>query len=71
MSDRGRVHVADAVMAAVVLVAFLGLEPVYTALVSDIVAASGPLTALLMRLVVPFVLIGVVVSVGVSARRRV
>ena len=70
MNDRARVHVPDAVMAAAVSVAILGTAPVYYDLISMLSTESGPLGTLLLELVVPFMLVGVIISVGVSARRR-
>jgi hypothetical protein len=55
-------------MAGAVSVALLGAAPVYYDLIDSIPA--GPLGALLLDLVVPFMLLGIVISVGVSARRR-
>jgi len=68
MNERARVHVPDVVMAGAVSVAMLGAAPVYYDLIDSIPA--GPLGALLLDLVVPFMLLGIVISVGVSARRR-
>ena len=70
MNDRGRVHVPDAVMAVAVSVAVLGTAPVYYDLIGTLSSESGPLGSLLLELVVPFMLVGVIISVGVSARRR-
>lgn len=71
MSDRAKVHVSDLIMAVVVSAAALALAPVVYDLVGDLSASAGPLSSMLGMLVVPLIFIGIVVSVSVSARRRV
>lgn len=70
-TDRARVHASDIAMAVLVSVAALAMSPAYYELITDISAESGPLSALLLQLVVPFIFISVVISIGISARRRV
>lgn len=70
MNDRAKIHVSDVVMATVVTVAALALSPVIYDLAGLIAADAGPLGSMLALIVVPLLLIGIVVSVGVSARRR-
>lgn len=70
MNNRARVHVPDVVMAGAVSVALLGVAPVYYDLIDTISNSAGPLGTLLLDLVVPFMFLGIIISVGVSARRR-
>lgn len=67
--DRGRVHVTDIVVASVVAVGSYALAPVYYDLSSVISASADPLSQLLLELVIPFLFLGIVVSVGLSAGR--
>lgn len=69
--DRARVHVTDVVVATVVSIAAYALGPVYYDLIADVRPYADPLSELLLELIVPFLFLGIIVSVGVSARRRV
>lgn len=60
----------DVIVAAVTSVATLALAPAFYDLRDVIAQDAGPLGSLLLQLVVPALLIGIVVSVAVSARRR-
>lgn len=70
IDGRARIHVTDVVMAAVVTIVSLALSPVYYDLVDTITAHAGPLGTVLLELVVPFLYLGIIISVGVSAMRR-
>lgn len=70
MNDRGRVQVTDVVTALSVVVALLYLSPAFGALVSELQAEVGPLTTILLSLIVPSIAFGIVISIGVSASRR-
>jgi hypothetical protein len=67
---RGRIQIPDVLIGGAVSIALLGAAPAYQAVIGDITAEAGPLSELLLELVVPFMFIGVIVSLGVSARRR-
>lgn len=71
MNNRARVHVSDIIMASVVSVTALALAPAYYDVIKMITDHAGPLSTLLLELVVPFLFLGVVLSVAVSAQRRV
>lgn len=69
MRDRGAVQMSDVVLTFFSVVALLALAPVlnrFTGMVSDV---ADPFSALLLQLVVPAIIIGILLSVGVSARR--
>jgi hypothetical protein len=70
MRDSGRVQLTDVVIAAVVSIAAYALGPVYYDMIEIIAADAGPLSQLMLQLMVPFLFIGIIISVGVSARRR-
>ncbi|RDZ65975.1 hypothetical protein C5B90_06405 [Haloferax sp. Atlit-12N] len=65
---RAELQLVDAVMGFFVLVAILALAPFTYQFIGMVSAESDPLTALLMQLIPPLLLIGLVVSIGVSAR---
>jgi len=70
MRDRGKVQLTDVVIAAVVSIASYALAPVYYDMIGVITADADPLSELMLQLVVPFLFLGIIISVGVSARRR-
>lgn len=65
------VQVTDAIMTFVVSVALLALSPVIFEFTTLIGTEADPLTGLILQLAVPLFFVAVIVSVGVSARRRV
>ena len=67
--NRARVHVPDVIIAVAVTVAALGAGPVFYDLVGIIAGSAGPMETLLLQLVLPMLLIGIAISIGVSARR--
>jgi hypothetical protein len=69
MRDRARVQVTDVVVVSTVTIASFSLAPVYYDLIGTITAVADPLSALLLELVVPMLFLGIVISLGVSARR--
>lgn len=69
IDDRGALHLADTVLALVVLVTFLLLSPTMYTFIGWATPSAGPLTRLLLSLVAPSILIALMISVGRSARR--
>lgn len=67
--DRGAVQLVDAVLTFVVLVAFLVTAPFFYKFIGMASDAADPFSSLLLQLLVPMILIAVIISVGVSARR--
>lgn len=67
--DRGAVRLSDVVLTFFGLVALLALAPVFTRFQNMVAAEADPFSAILLRLVVPALIIGILLSVGVSARR--
>lgn len=65
------VQLTDAIMTFVVLVALLAVSPIIFEFTSLVGAEADPLSSLILQLVVPLFFVAVIVSVGVSARRRV
>lgn len=68
--DRAQVMIPDIVTALFVLVAILVVAPTLYEFVGMATASAGGFTSMLLQLVVPFLFIALIVSVGVSARRR-
>jgi hypothetical protein len=68
-AEPARVQLTDVVITGVVSVAAYALAPVYYSMIDLIVAEADPLSALLLELVVPMLFLGIVISLGVSARR--
>jgi hypothetical protein len=67
--DRAQVQFVDLVLGLFVLLALVVLFPVYDQFAQSISTAAGPLTTLILRLIYPALIIGLVLSIGVSARR--
>jgi hypothetical protein len=66
---RGSVQLVDAILGTLVLVALIALSPFFARFTGMAASASDPFSALLFRLVIPLLFIGLIVSIGVSARR--
>lgn len=69
MNERAKVQLTDIVVAAIVTIAAAALGPVYYDMISVITADADPLSELMLQLVVPFLFLGIIISMGVSARR--
>lgn len=66
--SRGVVDVVDVLLSFIVLVGLMVTAPYYYHFTEMAAAEADPLSTLLLRLIVPFLFIGLIVSVGVSAR---
>jgi len=66
---RGAVQLVDAFLTFFVLVAILALAPFFTKFTSMVSDAADPFSALLLQLFVPLMLIALILSIGVSAKR--
>lgn len=69
MSNRGAVRLSDVVLTFFGVVSLLALAPVLTKFTSMVTAEADPFSSLLLGLVMPAIIIGILLSVGVSARR--
>lgn len=67
--DRAAVNLADVILSFAVLVGLLVLAPYFYFFQGMAAAEADPLSTLLLQLVVPVLFLGLIVSVGVSARR--
>jgi len=67
--NRAAVRLSDVVLTFFGMVALLALAPVFGQFQDMVAAEADPFSALLLRLVVPAIIIGILLSVGVSARR--
>lgn len=70
-NNRAAVNLVDAVMTFFVLVGIMTLAPIIYRFVDMASGAADPFSSLLLQLVVPVLFIVLLLSVGVSARRRV
>lgn len=61
----------DGIITFVTLVALLALSPVFFEFSAMVQGSADPLTGMILSLVVPLFMIAILISVGVSARRRV
>lgn len=68
-SERAAVNTVDIIMAGGVLVAMVALAPVYYRFINMGASEADPFTSLLLQFTFPTLLLALVISVGVSARR--
>jgi len=66
---RGAVQLVDAILTFFVLVAILALAPFFTKFTGMVAAEADPFSSLLLRLFVPMMILALIFSVGVSAKR--
>lgn len=66
---RGAITLVDTVLGVVVLIAVIALSPIYYEFIGMATAEADPLTGLVLQLTVPLLILGVLLSLGVSARR--
>jgi len=69
-SDRGQVQYVDLVLGFFVLVALIVLFPIFDQFIQGFAGSAGPCTTLILRLIYPGFIVALVLSIGVSARRR-
>lgn len=67
-NNRGVVDFVDVIIAGTVLIGLLVTAPFYYEFTNMVATEADPLSALLLRLVVPLLFLSMLVSVGVSAR---
>lgn len=63
------IHITDIVAAVGTVAAAVLLEPVYTDLLGDFTGSTGALSGVLAQMFVPLIFVGIIISIGVSARR--
>lgn len=68
-SDRGAIHLVDVIMTVLVLVVILRIAPTIYTFVGMASSSAGPLTSLLLSLVVTSLLLALILGIGISARR--
>jgi cellobiose-specific phosphotransferase system component IIC len=69
MNDRARIGYVDVVLAFATFVAFASVSEFIFRIIDMLRQQVDPLTSVLVGLLVPMLLIGLLYSVGVSARR--
>jgi len=69
MNDRAAIQLTDAVLTFFGLVAILALAPHFSTFTSMAASEADPFSSMLLQLFVPMLLIGLLLSIGASARR--
>lgn len=69
--DRAKLQLVDAIMAFAVFVSLMVLAPFFYKFIDMGTAVADPLSSLLLQLTLPLLLISLLLSIGVSARRGV
>lgn len=67
---RGQIHLVDIVMGLFLVIAIVALAPFFYQFTDMISAEADGFSSLLLQLILPFLIISLVVSIGVSAKRR-
>lgn len=68
--DRGNVHFIDVLMVFATLVTFVALSTALYPAIREATTHTGPLSATLLRLSMSIVVIGIIASLGVSAKTK-
>jgi len=68
-NDRGAVQLVDVVMTFFLLVAVMALAPQIYFFINLISANADGFSEILLQIAIPMLLVGLLVSIGVSARR--
>jgi len=63
--------ITDGIITFVTMVALLALSPIFFEFATIVRAEADPLSGLILSIVVPLFFVAILISVGVSARRRV
>jgi len=69
-SNRAAITLVDAIIGLTVLVAVIALAPIIYTFIGMGSSAYDPFTSLVLQLSVPLLVLSVIISLGVSARRR-
>lgn len=67
-TTRGVVNVVDIILGLVVLIAIMVTAPYWYKFTDMAAAEADPLSTLLLQLIVPTLVVGLLISMGVSAR---
>lgn len=67
--ERAAIHLVDVALTFISLVALLVLTPVFGKFIGLARNAADPFSALLLGLILPLLVISVIISLGVSAKR--
>jgi hypothetical protein len=67
--DTARVQITDVILGLVVLVALIVTAPFWYQFIGMASGEADPFTSLVLQLIVPFLFIALIVSIGASARR--
>jgi len=63
--------ITDGIITFVTMVALLALSPIFFEFATIVRGEADPLSGLILSIVVPLFFVAILISVGVSARRRV
>lgn len=67
--DRGQIQLPDVIAAFFVLVAIIATYPFWNHFIGMVSSEADPFSTLILQLAVPFIVLSLAISVGVSARR--
>lgn len=67
--DRGQVQLSDVITAFFVLVALMATYTFWNHFIGMVSSEADPFSTLILQLAVPFIVVSLVISIGVSARR--
>lgn len=70
MKRRAQIHLVDIIMSLFLVVAIVLLAPYFYQFTDMISAEADGFSSILLQLVLPMLIISLIVSIGVSAKRR-
>jgi hypothetical protein len=68
--SRAQLQIVDVVLTFIVLVAALVTAPFMYQFIGMVTSEADPFTTVVLQLVPPLIIVGLIISVGVSARSR-
>lgn len=68
--DRAQIHLVDIIMSLFLVIAIVLLAPYFYEFTDMIASEADGFSSILLQLVLPFLIISLIVSIGVSAKRR-
>lgn len=68
---RGAVQLVDILMAAILFIAIITTAPIWWRFIEMVSKDADPFSALLLQLFLPMLIVAAMVSVAISARRKV
>jgi len=67
---RGQVHLVDIIMTLFIVISIVALAPFFYTFTDMVATEADAFSSILLQMVLPFLIISLIISIGVSAKRR-